>query len=169
MKQTPEGYELSLEGCHGAEGTLTADRIRIEIKPGLPTDSQYGELAPSGSGISLDELISQVRIAAAQPCLADLARMTRPRANALSATLAAWCFWVGLSRMPLRESNLGPWFPDPVSRKPGDKAGNRYACFRRSGTLRSGRRPKCDLVVDLPVRYDRLKKLTSSYPDPASN
>jgi hypothetical protein len=45
LKQTTEGYELTLEGCHGVEGTLTADRIRIEIEPGLPTDSQYRGLA----------------------------------------------------------------------------------------------------------------------------
>jgi hypothetical protein len=45
LKQTPEGYELALEGFHGVEGMLTADRIRIEIEPGLPTDSQYRELA----------------------------------------------------------------------------------------------------------------------------
>jgi hypothetical protein len=45
LKQTTDGYELTLEGCHGVEGTLTADRIRVEIEPGLPTDSQYRDLA----------------------------------------------------------------------------------------------------------------------------
>ena len=45
LKQTTEGYELTLEGCHGVEGTLTADRIHIELEPGPPTDSQYKELA----------------------------------------------------------------------------------------------------------------------------
>jgi hypothetical protein len=45
LKQTPEGFELTLDGCHGVERTLTADRISIEIEPGLPTDSQYLELA----------------------------------------------------------------------------------------------------------------------------
>jgi hypothetical protein len=45
LKQTTDGYELTLEGCHGVEGTLTTDRIRIEIETGLPTDSQYRDLA----------------------------------------------------------------------------------------------------------------------------
>jgi hypothetical protein len=45
LKQTREGYELTLEGCHGVEGTLTADRVRIEIEPGLPADSHYREPA----------------------------------------------------------------------------------------------------------------------------
>ena len=45
LKQTADGYELTLEGCHGVEGTLTADRIHIDIEPGLPPDSQFRELA----------------------------------------------------------------------------------------------------------------------------
>jgi hypothetical protein len=45
LKQIGEGYELTLEGCHGVDGTLTADRIHIDIEPGLPPDSQYRLLA----------------------------------------------------------------------------------------------------------------------------
>ena len=45
LKQTAEGFELVLEGCYGVEGTITADRIRIQIQPGPPIDSQYRNLA----------------------------------------------------------------------------------------------------------------------------
>jgi hypothetical protein len=39
--RTEEGLQLLLEPCYGAEGSLTAERIRIEIEPGVPLDSQY--------------------------------------------------------------------------------------------------------------------------------
>ena len=45
LKQTADGYELVLEGCHGVEGTITADRIRLGLQPGIPADSQYLKLA----------------------------------------------------------------------------------------------------------------------------
>jgi hypothetical protein len=41
LKQKAEGYELTLGGCYGIQGTITADRIQIELLPGLPADSQY--------------------------------------------------------------------------------------------------------------------------------
>jgi hypothetical protein len=41
LVRTEEGLQLSLEPCYGAEGSLTAERIRIEIEPGIPPDSQY--------------------------------------------------------------------------------------------------------------------------------
>ena len=41
LKQKAEGYELTLYGCYGIQGTITADRIFIELEPGLPADSQY--------------------------------------------------------------------------------------------------------------------------------
>jgi hypothetical protein len=36
LKQTTQGYEITLEGCYGIEGTITADRVAIEFQPGLP-------------------------------------------------------------------------------------------------------------------------------------
>lgn len=39
--RTEEGLLLLLEPCYGAEGSLTAERISIEIEPGVPPDSQY--------------------------------------------------------------------------------------------------------------------------------
>jgi hypothetical protein len=45
LKQTAEGYELGLDGCYGIEGTITADRIHLELQHGLPPDSQYLKLA----------------------------------------------------------------------------------------------------------------------------
>jgi hypothetical protein len=45
LKQTVEGYEVILERSHGMEGSITADRIHLELQPGLPADSQYLQLA----------------------------------------------------------------------------------------------------------------------------
>lgn len=44
LKQTADGYELTLDGCHGVEGTVTANRVRIKFEPGIPADSQYLKL-----------------------------------------------------------------------------------------------------------------------------
>lgn len=41
LARTEEGFQLSLEPCYGVEGSLTAERIRIEIEPGVPLESQY--------------------------------------------------------------------------------------------------------------------------------
>jgi hypothetical protein len=41
LMRTEEGFQLLLEPSYGAEGSLTAERIRIEIEPGIPLDSQY--------------------------------------------------------------------------------------------------------------------------------
>jgi hypothetical protein len=41
LKQTGEGYELTLGGCYGIEGTIVADRVRIELQPGTPADSVH--------------------------------------------------------------------------------------------------------------------------------
>jgi hypothetical protein len=38
FKQTAEGYELTLEGCYGVEGTITAELVRIEFRPELAAD-----------------------------------------------------------------------------------------------------------------------------------
>jgi hypothetical protein len=44
LRQTGEGYELTLEPCHGLEGTITATRVHVELEPGIPSGSQYLEL-----------------------------------------------------------------------------------------------------------------------------
>ena len=41
LRQTNEGYELSLEPCYGLEGTITAHRVCVELEPGIPSASQY--------------------------------------------------------------------------------------------------------------------------------
>src|SRR5271169_2744095 len=41
LMRTDGGFQLFLEPCYGAEGSLTAERIRIEMEPGTPLDSQY--------------------------------------------------------------------------------------------------------------------------------
>jgi hypothetical protein len=45
LKRTAEGFELTLDGCYGIEGTITADRIHLELQPGPPADRQNLELA----------------------------------------------------------------------------------------------------------------------------
>lgn len=45
MKQTAEGYEITLEGSHGLSGSVTADRVYLELQPGIPSDSQYLKFA----------------------------------------------------------------------------------------------------------------------------
>lgn len=41
LRRTGEGYELSLGPCYGLEGTITADRLYLELEPGIPADSQF--------------------------------------------------------------------------------------------------------------------------------
>jgi len=36
LRQTAEGYEISMEPCYGIEGTLTAETVRLEFQPGVP-------------------------------------------------------------------------------------------------------------------------------------
>ena len=45
LKQTTEGYELTLEGCYGVKGEIIADHLHIELHPGLPPNSQYSKSA----------------------------------------------------------------------------------------------------------------------------
>jgi hypothetical protein len=45
LRQTREGYELTLEPCHGLEGTIAGDNIRVTFEPGIPADRQYTQLA----------------------------------------------------------------------------------------------------------------------------
>jgi hypothetical protein len=45
LRQTPEAYELTLDGCHGVDGTIAAERVQLELAPGVPADSQYLRLA----------------------------------------------------------------------------------------------------------------------------
>jgi hypothetical protein len=36
------GYELVLEGCHGADGSIYSERMSVELEPGIPPGSMYG-------------------------------------------------------------------------------------------------------------------------------
>jgi hypothetical protein len=45
LRQISDGYQLTLEPCHGIEGTITGDRIRVTFAPGIPEDGQYANLA----------------------------------------------------------------------------------------------------------------------------
>jgi hypothetical protein len=44
LRHTDNGYELTLEPCYGLAGTITADRLEIELRPGIPEVSQYEKL-----------------------------------------------------------------------------------------------------------------------------
>jgi hypothetical protein len=35
------GYELVLEGCYGVEGSITGERMSVNIQPGIPGGSLY--------------------------------------------------------------------------------------------------------------------------------
>ena len=37
----PEGYELSLQGCYGVDGSILCERMSVAIEPGVPTGSVY--------------------------------------------------------------------------------------------------------------------------------
>jgi len=41
LEHTSEGYQLTLSGCYGVGIILTINRMRIELEPGPPPDSQY--------------------------------------------------------------------------------------------------------------------------------
>ena len=44
IRRTPDGYPLELVGNFGVEGKIEAQRVRIELEPGLPdriADSLY--------------------------------------------------------------------------------------------------------------------------------
>jgi len=45
LRQNSEGYQLTLEPCHGLDGTITGDTLRVTFTPGIPEDSQYVKLA----------------------------------------------------------------------------------------------------------------------------
>jgi hypothetical protein len=45
LRQNSEGYQLTLEPCHGLDGTITGDTLRVTFAPGIPEDSQYVKLA----------------------------------------------------------------------------------------------------------------------------
>jgi hypothetical protein len=45
LRQSSDGYQLTLEPCHGIDGTITGDSIRVSFNPGIPEDSQYAKLA----------------------------------------------------------------------------------------------------------------------------
>ena len=71
MKRTVDGYELTLDGCDGSEGTVTANRVQIECQPGIPPDSRC--LKPSESRISLRVPLSKsgARRVVRSPCRSD--------------------------------------------------------------------------------------------------
>jgi hypothetical protein len=45
LRQTRDGYELTIEPCHGLAGTITGDKVRVTFVPGIPEDSQYEKSA----------------------------------------------------------------------------------------------------------------------------
>jgi hypothetical protein len=45
LRQTSDGYQLTLEPCHGLDGTITGDSVRVSFESGIPEDSQYAKLA----------------------------------------------------------------------------------------------------------------------------
>jgi hypothetical protein len=42
----PEGYELVLEGCHGVDGSIVCERMRVSLEPGVPQGSMYQRSEP---------------------------------------------------------------------------------------------------------------------------
>jgi hypothetical protein len=44
LEHSTEGYQITLCGSYGIQGTITANRVYLDLQPGLPTDSQYLEL-----------------------------------------------------------------------------------------------------------------------------
>lgn len=40
LRQNSDGYRLTLEPCHGINGTITGDGIHVTFEPGIPGDSQ---------------------------------------------------------------------------------------------------------------------------------
>ena len=45
VNKTPGGYELVLEAVTGVDGAISAEHIRVEIAPGMPTGGVYQPLA----------------------------------------------------------------------------------------------------------------------------
>ena len=41
LAKVEQGYKLTLIGCYGVDGSVTAESVRIALAPGTPTDSQY--------------------------------------------------------------------------------------------------------------------------------
>jgi hypothetical protein len=41
LNKRPGGYELALEGCYGVNGLIIAERISIQLTPGILQDSVY--------------------------------------------------------------------------------------------------------------------------------
>jgi hypothetical protein len=41
LDSVEQGYRLTLEGCYGVDGLITAESVRIEFAAGAPSDSQY--------------------------------------------------------------------------------------------------------------------------------
>jgi Immunity protein 50 len=41
LERSEQGYQLTLEGCYGVEGSVSAESVRIELAEGAPPDSQY--------------------------------------------------------------------------------------------------------------------------------
>jgi len=41
LNKHKHGYKLTLSGCYGVDGSITAASLRIELAAGPPTDSQY--------------------------------------------------------------------------------------------------------------------------------
>jgi hypothetical protein len=41
VKKRSEGHELILEGCYGVSGSIVAERMCIQLTPGIPQDSTY--------------------------------------------------------------------------------------------------------------------------------
>jgi hypothetical protein len=41
LARVEEGYQLTLEGCYGIDGVITAESLRIALRPSVPPDSQY--------------------------------------------------------------------------------------------------------------------------------
>lgn len=45
LRQNIDGYQLTLEPCHGIDGTIAGDGIHVTFEPGIPGDSQFANLA----------------------------------------------------------------------------------------------------------------------------
>jgi hypothetical protein len=44
LKQSGSEFELTLEGCYGIEGSISAKHVSIELHPGPPLDGKYSKL-----------------------------------------------------------------------------------------------------------------------------
>jgi hypothetical protein len=41
LARVEQGYKLTLGGCYGVDGSITAETMRVELAPGPPSGSQY--------------------------------------------------------------------------------------------------------------------------------